>query len=1199
MKKLFYLGLTALLMFFAFGSANAQTSPTLTFSPESGTALEFAGGEEKISIDCTSGCEEIGDKYVLYRTYATRQEAEADDIWDGSGQMYGDDEAIDDLETASSAFDSAVITKEKPVIRARVMDGELNDNAGGWVGESFYAEYTVKAAEAETTPAKVTITNSWRYNWNAASSTKPNFKVAIADGDVQLGEDEGDIAIKATFTNGDKNGTQIITAEETPIDLTILRQKAGKWAVAFQLVKGNDNATPVEETVAVVDEASMSEITVVGQATISLSPMQWTMGSQDKPKVTVDLENAGGLELAENEEGKAAVKIVFTPFTDDGGGDLLALDADGASPVTVFITKSGETELETEDFQEGNWLIGISLVKSNAREDAFSTDDTYTTNSINNLFVVKPAAVEPETPAKTVLVTLDQSVWTEGSANPKFTVDLTNADGLTLGANGAAVKVEFFEDNLGFDDEPGFPGVDDDFDGPGFPGGEDDLDGPGFPGGEDDLDGPGFPGGEDDLDAPVAAKTIFLSTTETPFDPSTDLTAGKSYTLQYTLVDGTTHEDFDQSDEYSIDPASSMFFAIAAEEEPGAPEVTVKFTPTELTVGGTQDLTITVTVTPADAITLGDKKGDVAVRVSMTDNAEVWPQEYEWDLTEATKTVPAVGFTEPGVYTVSYELLTWVDDELGGLKTAKYEGDAKINVTGSTGVFIVNNPSAAPELPADDEDAPLLVLDPDNSQSVLEGTKVEITCADPDFTMITFCTSASYEDYEDDHIMKAYSQTNQPVITAEKPLLVVQVAKGEYVGEAFYGEEYHTYFRYYTIKDGSDVTMPIIYTEFAAAMDLGIYPKGDNIKLDAGGITMEDNGNSLWYTTDGSEPSADNASTVKVDQGYTTIKADQSMTIKAIGVTATGETSDVAMLKVTLCEDVEASISLNRAIALVDSVVGNNAPITVAFENDWGLDMDYTVYYTLDGTTEPSAENYGENENIMKIESAYDETYGDLIRPSFMISGQAPKTIKAKAYMKIYEGEGNTVVTETISQTIGRIQSGLEDPKFSHAAGDIHVGDTLRITNPNPYDGDDDNFDPWSRIPVPQIYFSLNGVLPAYNRVPSEGVFRTDDGMYQDEALIIFQKDAKGLYAYIPAVAMYQLDTLRLEENQELSIQAICYNVIEYGEGMMGPGWLEYGSEFVKVNYTVKSESDGPNPPVPADTVKAPTFNPAAGEVEK
>ena len=482
MKKLFYLGLTALLMFFAFGSANAQT-PRLEFSPVSGTELEFADEEEQITINCVD-CEDVEDMYIYYKAYATKEAAQSDDVWDCDGKFDGDDkEAFKALENASSS--PAVITKENPVIRARIVDGYANDYEGGWaIEEDFYAEYTVKAAEAETTPAKVTITNSWRYNWNAASSTKPNFKVAIADGDVQLGEDEGDIAIKATFTNGDKNGTQIITAEETPIDLTILRQKAGKWAVAFQLVKGNATETPVETTVAVVDEESMSEITVVGQATVSLSPLQWTLGSEEKPQVTVDLENACGLELAENAEGKAAIKLVFTPSSEEGdGGGVLALDADGASPVTVYITQP-EMELETEGFQEGTWFISASLVKSNAREEAFSIDNTYTTNSsFSNPFVVKPAAVEPETPAKTVLVTLDQSVWTEGSANPKFTVDLTNAEGLTLGANGAAVKVEFFEDNFGFDDEPGFPGVDDDFDGPGFPGGEDDLDGPGFPGG--------------------------------------------------------------------------------------------------------------------------------------------------------------------------------------------------------------------------------------------------------------------------------------------------------------------------------------------------------------------------------------------------------------------------------------------------------------------------------------------------------------------------------------------------------------------------------------------------------------------------------------------------------------------------------------------------------------------------------------------
>ena len=112
MKKLFYLGLTALLMFFAFGSANAQ-SPRLEFSPVSGTELEFADEEEQITINCVD-CEDVEDMYIYYKAYATKEAAQSDDVWNCDGKFDGDDkEAFKALENASSS--PAVITKENPV----------------------------------------------------------------------------------------------------------------------------------------------------------------------------------------------------------------------------------------------------------------------------------------------------------------------------------------------------------------------------------------------------------------------------------------------------------------------------------------------------------------------------------------------------------------------------------------------------------------------------------------------------------------------------------------------------------------------------------------------------------------------------------------------------------------------------------------------------------------------------------------------------------------------------------------------------------------------------------------------------------------------------------------------------------------------------------------------------------------------------
>ncbi|MCH5244805.1 MAG: chitobiase/beta-hexosaminidase C-terminal domain-containing protein, partial [Lentimicrobiaceae bacterium] len=486
--------------------------------------------------------------------------------------------------------------------------------------------------------------------------------------------------------------------------------------------------------------------------------------------------------------------------------------------------------------------------------------------------------------------------------------------------------------------------------------------------------------------------------------------------------------------------------------------------------------------------------------------------------------------------------------------------------------------------PEDDEDAPVLTFTPDNSKPV--GYNTEILISGADGYMMEYATCATMKEAKSKNWGDLYQAGNYPTVTTEEPILVV------WVFDEFYTEDYK-YYRIYDVNPASDVEKPVIlYQGNTTAPEIGLYSKGQKVS-----ITAPNDDYTIWYTIDGSQPEIDGATSIE-GEGVVEHTLEHSVIIKAIAVKS-GKASDVVTGHFPIYEEATATLGLIDGMRKVEGIVGKNSAIKVTFEckeSNVARRLPFDVYYTTDGETEPTAEAYVEGGAIKKVVGTFNE-YGSPADANIIVSDETATLLKVKAYLEVDLGdEVNTLVSQTLNHQLERVISGLEVPEFSIEAGKVKVGDTLRITNPNPYesDGDDDDFfDPWgSTAPVPQIYFSLNGELPTNDKYGDVGVFHTDNMDYEDEVLIIIQEDEKGMYAYVPLAAAYRyqqadIDTIRFE-NGRLYIQAICYGSESIGEDEYGlETYVSYGSDFVGKYY------------VTGDEVAAPTFNPAAGEVEK
>ena len=261
------------------------------------------------------------------------------------------------------------------------------------------------------------------------------------------------------------------------------------------------------------------------------------------------------------------------------------------------------------------------------------------------------------------------------------------------------------------------------------------------------------------------------------------------------------------------------------------------------------------------------------------------------------------------------------------------------------------------------------------------------------------------------------------------------------------------------------------------------------------------------------------------------------------------------------------------------------------------------VYYTTDGVTVPSKETYEaqtdkENGVIKKVESETED--GEIVYPEngkfLPIAFDEACTLKAIGY---YTEDDEEVVTALFEQQI-KVKAAAT-PVFDPAdATAFVVDDKLVIKNPDPAPGEDEEgYWDYNEDYGTRLYFSFDGTMPSadgYYMQDEYSIFRSQAGQDIEMA---FGQDAKGFYVYVPEIMGYVsgYDTIRLPENGQFTFKVVAVSYMATGKEIQGffgtqPEMMPYGSVIVEKVYTV---SDLTLP----ELVMAPTFVPAAGEVEK
>lgn len=586
--------------------------------------------------------------------------------------------------------------------------------------------------------------------------------------------------------------------------------------------------------------------------------------------------------------------------------------------------------------------------------------------------------------------------------------------------------------------------------------------------------------------------------------------------------------------------------------------------------------------------TLTVEKGTVATPTFSSRSGEV-----------DSNTLVSINCTTPGA-----KIYYTTDTTTPTTASILYDADTKIRITKAIRIkaFAVKdgwNDSpvdsvdyAIAVLPEDESIAPAITLNPDVADSVDNNTEILVSTEEEGYD-ISFGTFSSIVEAKQAsrYDFKVYGKEGYPVVTEEEPILVVTMGKQVSI---IYRE--HKYYRYYKVRPASPVAMPEFMT--ATGVQGGLVPRGTRLQIIAEQGT-------IWYTTDGSKPAENGANSIKgemegEDGAGANLIINSAMTVKAI-VVVDGVSSDVNTTRFQLFEDIDATLK----VGLMDTVVGKNTGVglTIASEalgeeaSQYVYRYPFTVYYTLDGQTEPSQEAYWNQEDpengVIKMVASQvddegypvmDENTGNVVELTF---AEGPVQLKAKGYMMLGEStESGQIITTLFDKTI-EVES-EENPTFSINSGTVvKVGDTLTIGNP----GSEEDYS--------FLYFSFDGTKPTSAAYYAQeygdpyNIFKTP--FEGEDVKIIFGKDEKGFYANVPAIgdllSNHKQDTIRFE-NDRFSVEVFCESAMETdipSEWGWGYQTMPYGSDFVKATYFSS---------IP-DTVKAPTFSVEAGAVLK
>ncbi|MDE6515514.1 MAG: hypothetical protein K2L03_05690, partial [Bacteroidales bacterium] len=230
--------------------------------------------------------------------------------------------------------------------------------------------------------------------------------------------------------------------------------------------------------------------------------------------------------------------------------------------------------------------------------------------------------------------------------------------------------------------------------------------------------------------------------------------------------------------------------------------------------------------------------------------------------------------------------------------------------------------------------------------------------------------------------------------------------------------------------------------------------------------------------------------------------------------------------------------TFGKNVALGVSVnIGETNPIGMPIYAD--NKYPTAVYYTTDGTTEPSEAAYDAqadkvNGAIKKLENTMEDGWAVMDGNGNTISLPLfDKDIHLKAKAYVTKGE-ETLETALFDKAL-KVKAGA-NPVINPVSGTVvKVGDKIVIKNPAPLpDDNDDEYGGFggdgdlSEAALGTLYFSFDGTLPTLANAETQ---QYDDENEADpyhawsvwtaegkDVEITIQEDEKGLYAYVPAI---------------------------------------------------------------------------------
>ena len=1175
-------------------------TPILTFNPANG---EIEEGSE-ITITCSESG--IGNEQILYSFYADMETAKSS--------------APDDFDYLDGEFlDSGnpTIEKDAPVLAAAIYD-----NVTETIIAITYAEYTVK----EKPKVMVTLNPN---TWKLESTPKPTFvlnALALAEKDKEMGDEEGKLSIKVKVSKDANNFEQRLTGSGIEIETDKLTEE-GDWTIDYELqIKSGDayeaytgaKVSPATDKLTVQAAAVAPKEAAI---TVTLAPAEWIIGESDKVTATVAMNPADAFTLG-NEVGDYAIRVLFRDSYE--------------SPIETFYLTSASSELQSESFATleeygaDKYTLEYSVVKVTAAKPYPAyTEVNFTFDASTEEFEVKAGTGGDVTTLEKPTITSTRII--EG----KYAGLYVKGDKISISAEtGATIWYTLDGTTPEADEEKAHKYT-----------------------GPFELEESSKPivikaiAAKGDVTSEEAqAKFFFLDISVdlytligesmpidfagygkyVPFSVWVMIEKGGSpiscdpkglYAGVYYTIDGKTDPDMDKWEEgnkgpvYYVDQLDTAFHSpmmmltqdnveqikikvyltydgeLVAESEvfdfdvyQGAevPELILdpspylsKVTSEPVKIENADDFVV-ILYTKDGSIPTYDRHYWGMMKYDEPEaNLFVYDAETGIEI-EGTETIKVIGYTMGSFGGGGMDPLDldddFFDDPMGG------GGDnTMFPHYGSDMVTATYTLVKKPELS----------LNPDPKDgAVAHNTEVIITNIEEIEAAGYAVTFDVYPSKEEAFYPFSQYGASYPVVTKENPLVLFNLYNAE-TGADF------DYYVTYQVNDPSDVPMPQIqYQGNAMADEIGLYTKGQKVKIVGEGDEYK-----VWYTIDGSAPKANEA---QGGQSSAEITLDKSMVIKAIAVKE-GEASDVATAHFTLYEDATLTftlVDLSRYFPVTDSV-GKNIGIDVNFNVKESPELGFNspspavIYYSIDGETDPTMEAYKQDDTkVFKAEGKLIESeYGNYVtNPYIYFNQEESVNLKARVYLNIElgEGEGGLIFSDVLSKEID-VVFGLQDPVFDVEAGEVHIGDTLRIKNLNDSYAEETD----------AIFFSVNGELPFSHLY--EGVYQSgwnvsgdeeNDALtelYAKQVIVVFQQDENGMYAYIPSNTKYYdgSDKIRIKDGK-LKIQAICYDYTAYGiDGRGEPGMLQYGSNFVAKEYTVKPKALDP------------VFSVAAGKVTK